>query len=294
MFNGLVLGAMGLAALAQPSDTIISAGEATRLEVELFQGEVIVRTWDRNDVQVQADLPRSFRLEISRSGNAIHVEPDSERGFGFGRAADIEVTVPRSFDVNLEGVALTAEIIGIQGEVEVTTVHGPIHLEGGRGSIVLESVNGAVHVQGAEGDMEIVGIAGGVTIADCVGDIMVESVGGDLTLEGVTSSDVEVSTVGGTLRYEGSIEPNGVYTFGSHGGSIYLYLPDNLNAEIEALTLAGDIEIDYPGAPSEPVMGGRIPGLSEKEITFEIGSGSARIEIESFGGRIHILRAGGR
>lgn len=294
MFNGLVLGAMGLAALAQPSDTIISAGGATRLEVDLFQGEVILRTWDRNDVQVQADLPESFTIDIRQSGNTIYVEPDAERGFGFSKAVDIQVTVPRSFDVSLEGVALTADLAGIRGEVEVTTVHGPIRLEGGRGSIVLESVNGGVHVEGAEGDMEIVGIAGGVTIADCVGDIVVESVGGDLTLEGVTSSDVEVGTVGGTLRYQGTIEPGGVYTFGSHGGSIYLYLPDNLNAQIEALTLAGDIEIDYPGAPTEPETGNRIPGLSEKEITFEIGSGSARIEIESFGGRIHILRAGGR
>lgn len=294
MLNGLVVGAMSLAALAQPSDTIISAGEANRVEVEMFQGEVIVRTWDRNEVQVQADLPQSFTIDVTRSGSAIYIEPDAERGFGFSRPVDLEVTVPQRFDVSLEGIALTAEVIGVGGEVEVTTVHGPIHLEGGRGSIVLESVNGAVHVEGAEGDMEIVGIAGGVTMIDCVGDIVVESIGGDLTLEGVRSSDVEVGTVGGTLRYRGSIEPGGAYTFGSHGGSIYLYLPDNVNAQVEALSLAGNIEIDYPGAPSEAVSSSGIPGLSEKELSFELGSGSAQIEIESFGGAIYILRAGGR
>ena len=59
------------------------------------------------------------------------------------------------------------------------------------------------------------------------------------------------------------------------------------------LALAGDIEIDYPGAPTEPTRGHGIPGLSEKELTFEVGTGSARIEAETFAGYIHILRQGG-
>jgi hypothetical protein len=30
-----------------------------------------------------------------------------------------------------------------------------------------------------------------------------------------------------------------------------------------------------------------------KELTFELGTGSARIEVETFGGTVHILRRGG-
>ena len=142
--------------------------------------------------------------------------------------------------------------------------------------------------------MDVTGVSGGVTIRNSSGDIYVEGVGGSVTLQGVTSRDIEAGTVGGSLRFEGSILDGGVYTFGTHGGQIWLYLPENMNARLEAITLAGDIEVDYPGAPSEPSRGEGIPGLREKELTFETGTGSARIDVETFGGSVHILRAGAR
>lgn len=294
MFTGIVVGALSAVALVQPTDTIVQANGATGLELELFQGEVVIRTWDRDAVQIHADHSESFSIEISRSGSTIYIEPDAERGFGFASAVDFDLMVPRQFDLSLEGVGLSADISGSEGEVEVTTINGPIRLEGGRGSISLESVNGAVHVEGARGDLEVVGIAGGVTFLNCEGDIFAESVGGDLILEGIISSDVEVASVGGTLRYDGTIEDGGSYNFGSHGGSIWLTLPSSINARVDALTLAGEIDVDYPGAPTEPQTSGGIHGMHEKEFSFEIGTGSARIEVESFGGRIHIHRRGGR
>jgi hypothetical protein len=98
--------------------------------------------------------------------------------------------------------------------------------------------------------------------------------------------------VGGSLRFEGEIRDDGIYTFGTHGGAIWLYLPENMSASVEAITLAGNIEVDFPGAPSGPTRGEGIPGLREKELIFTVGSGGARVEVESFGGYIHILRAG--
>ena len=157
----------------------------------------------------------------------------------------------------------------------------------------LESVNGEIVVDGAEGDLDVSGVAGGVTIRNSSGDIYVEGVGGSVTLQGVTSRDIEAGTVGGSLRFEGSIMDGGIYTFGTHGGQIWLYLPEAMNARVEAVTLAGSIEVDYPGAPSEPTRGRGVPGLREMEVTFETGTGSARVEVETFGGTIHILRTGG-
>ena len=148
-------------------------------------------------------------------------------------------------------------------------------------------------MEGAQGDLDVTGVAGGVTIVDCSGDLYAESVGGSLVMEGITSGDVEAGSVGGTLRFEGSIQDGGIYNFGSHGGAIWLYLPTNMNAEVEAVTLAGDIEVDFPGAPAEPTSEEGIPGFREKSLRFEAGTGSARIEVETFGGTIHIMRQGG-
>ena len=294
MLTTIVVGALSAAALIPQTDTIVAANGATRFSLESFRGEVVVRTWDRDAVQIKADHPSTRYIEIDRRGSAIHVEVGAERGMGFSGSVDFEITVPRGMDLSLEGMAVEVNIEGAGGEVEVNTVHGNITLLGGRGTISLESVNGVVTVDGAEGDMDVTGVSGGVTIRNSSGDIYVEGVGGSVTLQGVTSRDIEAGTVGGSLRFEGSILDGGVYTFGTHGGQIWLYLPENMNARLEAITLAGDIEVDYPGAPSEPSRGEGIPGLREKELTFETGTGSARIDVETFGGSVHILRAGAR
>jgi len=293
MLTGLVIGALSAAALIQQTDTLVQANGASRLELESFQGEVVVRTWDRDAVQVRADHSDSHAIRIRRSGSTIFVESDVERGYDVSRAVDFELTVPRRIDLSIDGVALSVDIEGTEGRIEVSTVHGPIRVVGGRGTVVLESVNGAIHVEGAEADLQVTGVAGGVTIINCNGDISAESVGGTLTLEGIRSMAVEIGTVGGSLHYRGSIEDGGKYSFGSHGGQIWLYLPPNINAQVDALTLAGEIEVNYPGAPTEATRGEGFPGLQEKELSFEVGTGSARIEVETFGGTIHILRQGG-
>ena len=294
MFTAIVIGALSAAALIQQTDTIVDVGGATRLSLENLRGEVVVRTWDRDAVQIQADHPRSRFIEIDHHGSTIGIDVGVERGLGLSGTVDFHLTVPVGMDISIEGMAIDVDIQGTEGEVDVSTIHGDISVVGGRGAISLEAVSGEIVVEGAQGDVEVVGVAGDIILRDCTGDIVAEAVGGSLTLQGIRSGDVEAGTVGGSLRFEGEIQDGGYYTFGTHGGQIWLYLPTEMNARVEATTLAGDIEVDYPGAPSEPTRGRSFPGLSEKEIQFEVGRGDARIEVESFGGTIHILRAGSR
>lgn len=292
MLTGIVIGALSAAALIQQTDTIIPLEDATRLDLENLKGAVVVRAWDRGEVQVKAEHPDSRSINISRSRRGISIEVEVHRGLGLTGSVDFELTVPRTLDLHLEGMALDVDIQGAEGQVEVTTIQGPIRVVGGRGNIVLESVNGEITVDGADGNLEVNGVAGGVTIRNCSGNIVAESVGGPITLQGITSSDVEVGSVGGTVRYEGTIEDEGAYSFGSHGGQIWLYFPPDINARVDVVTLAGTIEVDYPGAPSEPTQGRGIPGLNEKELNFDLGTGSARVDVETFGGTVHILRQG--
>ena len=294
MFTAIVIGALSASALIPQTDTIVDARGATRLSLDNLRGEVVVRTWDRDAIQIQADHPRSRFIEIDHHGSTIDIDVGVERGLGLSGSVDFRLTLPVGMDISIEGMAIDVDIQGTEGEVNVNTIHGDISLLGGTGAIAIESVNGEIIIEGAQGDIEVVGVAGGITLRDCSGDIVAEAVGGSLTLQGIRSGDVEAGTVGGSLRFEGEIQDGGIYTFGTHGGQIWLYLPTEMNARVEAMTLAGDIEVDYPGAPSEPTRGRGLPGLREKEVNFEVGRGDARIEVESFGGTIHILQAGSR
>jgi DUF4097 and DUF4098 domain-containing protein YvlB len=292
MLNAILIGALSVATFLPQTDTVVSAEGLSRLELGNLRGEVIVTTWDRNEIRIVADHSRNRSVELDRQGRTLEVEVEADRGMGLAGSVDFELTVPGSLDLTIEGMSLDVDIQGTEGQVEVTTINGPIHVRGGRGTIILESVNGEITVEDAQGSLEITGVAGGVTLRNCSGDIVAESVGGSLELEGITSRDVEVGTVGGSLRYEGSIEDGGVYTFGSHGGDIHLYLPGEMNARVEAVTLSGDMEVDFPGAPAEPTRGKGLPGLNEKELSFEVGTGSARIDVETFAGTIRILTRG--
>jgi len=292
MFTTIIIGALSAAALIPQTDTIVDVQGATRLALESFRGEVVVRTWDRDQIQIEADHPSSRFVEVDHHGSTVSIEVEADRGMGLSGSVDFRLTVPVGMDLSIEGMAVEVDIQGTEGEVDVSTIHGNITLVGGRGAITVESVNGEVVVEGAQGEIEVTGIAGGITMRDCEGDIVASAVGGSLTLQGIRSGDVEVGTVGGSLRFEGEIQDGGIYTFGTHVGQIWLYLPSDMNARVEAITLAGDIEVDFPGAPSEASRGEGIPGLREKELEFEVGDGGARIEVESFAGTIHILRAG--
>ncbi len=293
MLATIMIGALSAAALIPQTDTTIALNGATRLELENLRGEVVVRTWDRNEVRIVADHSDSRFIDLHRRGSTLEVEVEVERGLGLAGGVDFQLTVPRGLDLDIEGMALEVDIQDTEGKVEVTTIHGGIRVRGGRGTITLESVNGEILVEGAQGRLQINGVAGGVTLRDCSGDIRAESVGGSLVLEGITSRDVEAGTVGGTVSYSGSILDGGSYNFGSHAGDIRLYLPTGINARVDVVTLSGDIHVDYPGAPGEPTRRRGIPGLNEKELSFELGTGRARVEVETFGGTVHILRQGG-
>ena len=124
MFTGIVLTALCAAGLAQQTDTIVQANGASRLELETLRGEVVVRTWDRDAVQVKASESEFRSVGITKSGSTVSIHVEVDRGMGLAGSTDFEITVPRGFDLNIEGMALDVDIEGAEGQVEVTTVRG--------------------------------------------------------------------------------------------------------------------------------------------------------------------------
>ena len=75
----------------------------------------------------------------------------------------------------------------------------------------------------------------------------------------------------------------GSYSFGSHNGDITVSIPERANVTITAATANGDIDASFP-LPMQPGPAGK------HRKTFKIGSGSARMELESFQGDIELRR----
>jgi DUF4097 and DUF4098 domain-containing protein YvlB len=125
-------------------------------------------------------------------------------------------------------------------------------------------------------------VDGAIRVTGARGDIVVETVDGDVTLEGIESANVDVGTVEGTITYAGTIQDGGRYRLTSHEGDVVLQVPAGLNASVSVATFEGSFEAD----PAFRVqLSSARPG---RRFSFTLGTGSARVELETFEGEIRL------
>lgn len=281
MLTHLIAAALLTVPLPQETDTVVSVSREARLDVHLRGGEVVVRTWDRNEMRVRASHASRDRVEISTSAAVARVRVSAYRGVS--SAVDLEITIPAGMDVDLGGTFLDIDIQGVTGEVTAETVHGNVVLRGGRGVIRLRSTQGTVECEEAQGRIGVGTMNGSLRLRNVAGEITAETVNGSITVERADAPGAELITVNGDVIYEGTVQDGGRYLLSSHNGNITFAVPQGSNATLSVSTFAGEFEADFPVTLTETSSGG-------KRFSFVLGSGSARVELESFGGTIHLRR----
>jgi hypothetical protein len=269
----------------QQSDTTITVAAGARLDVETMGGSIVVGTWDRNEVRVQATHGSRDVIDVETSGSVVRVRAERSSGFGFTGIVDYQINVPATMDLELSGINVGITVEGTRGRVNAQSVQGDITVRGGRGEITLESVTGRVELDGVEGSVKATSVAGGVRLRNVTGDVEAESVSGSVVLENVTSSRVNASSVSGRIYYDGIIANNGRYSFATHSGWITLGVQPDLNATISVALLSGSFS-----STIGTLAGGA--GDRGRRQTFTVGAGSAFVELESFSGTVRIVRRG--
>ena len=94
-----------------------------KLEVRIDIGEIIIRTWDKNEVYVKyEEWDEEGELRISQKGNTIEIESGSSYD-----GSDLEVTVPSQFNLDLNTTGGDINILNnISGKVECSTSGGNV------------------------------------------------------------------------------------------------------------------------------------------------------------------------
>jgi DUF4097 and DUF4098 domain-containing protein YvlB len=175
-------------------------------------------------------------------------------------------------------------IEGTRAEVKVETLNGNIVVKGGTGTLKLNSVQGSIMVEGARGRLELNSVSQGIKVVDVEGEITAETISGSLEFIRVRSKSVEAGTLSGEILYDGTFQENGQYSFVSHSGNIMLGVPEGSSATFNVATLDGGVENLFP------VQGLQHP--TRRRTTFRVGTGSAKVEIESFNGNVRVGRPG--
>lgn len=258
--------------------------KGTRLVISNNAGEVVVRSWDRDAVRVQATHSARESVNIETADQTMRIRARSQRGPS--GLVDYRITVPSWMPVNLSGTYLEAAIEGTSAEVTVETVHGNVRVVGGSGSVVVRSVEGLISVDKAAGRVQATTVNEGIRLTNVTGDMTAETTNGDIEIQDAQTSSLEASTVNGDITFNGTVRAGGSYRLTTHGGDVRVGLGGAANATVFVRTFQGDFSSDFPIELPE----GQSRNSGSKRFNFTLGNGSARIEVQSFNGDIHLAK----
>ena len=265
----------------QDTDTSFAVRQGQRLELSDFGGDVTIKAWRQNTIRVKATHSSHDHISVSTEGSTVTISASSRHG---PATVDYELLVPAWMPLSISGTpSAEVSIEGTEAEVTVETVEGAVHVVGGSGNVSLRSVEGEVSIEGARGHIELNSVDGSIEVKDCSGDISAETVDGEITLTGIESANVDASTVDGSVEYDGTIRDNGRYHFESHDGDVSVSVPERSNVTVSVSTFSGDFDACFPL---------QLKDKTKHRFTFTLGTGSARLELESFDGDIKICRPG--
>jgi Toastrack DUF4097 len=280
-----MLGTLVLAMMAvTTTDQTVQVSKGTKLDVNNFAGDVLIKVWDKDAVRVEATHSDRESVDIKQVDQTVSIRSRSARG-GPPRSLDFNITVPSWMGIAVSGNYAFVTMEGVGGDVNVETTRGDINVRGGSGFVSLKSVQGEVTLEKAKGRIEVRAVNEGIRLADINGDLSAESTNGSIILDRIDSGNVDLYTVNGNISYDGPIKDKGLYRLTTHNGLIAMAIPEKVNAALMVRTYNGGFRSTFP-------IGGDATERRAKRFTVTLGNGSAHVELESFGGTISLRRPG--
>src|SRR5438093_711199 len=266
-----------------PMDQTVQVTRGTKLDVNNFAGDVMVKVWDRDAVRVEVNHSDREAVDPKQADQTVTIRSRSLRG-GPPRSLDYTITVPKWMPVNVSGTYADVTLEGVGGDVNVETTRGDIKVNGGSGFVSLKSVQGEISLEKAKGRVEVRAVNEGIRLADINGDLSAESTNGSIILDRIDSANVDLYSVNGNISYDGPIKDKGLYRLTTHNGLIAVAVPERVNAVLRVRTYNGSFRSTFPVKTDDENQ--------RKRFTVTLGNGSAHVELESFGGAIALRRPG--
>jgi Toastrack DUF4097 len=270
-----------VASVTSPApDTIVDLQRGDRIVVEGLAGNLTVSTWSRSAIEVHTgeDEPVSVR----RDGSDVRVAGDDRRRRG--RSVEASIRVPSWVDLDVRSRALDVSISGVAGTIRVGSVNGDVRVDDAGGDVDVTSITGEIDITDARGHVRASSQSDDVTLTRVAGPIEVHSGDGDIRLQDVSSSSVRAEAQDGDVFFDGTIAPKGDYGFFLHDGDATISVPSTASAHVSVSTFDGEFRSDFT-VKVERFTSGR-------QFAFDIGDGSARVQIEVFDGDIRLQRRG--
>ena len=261
-------------------DTTFAVPKGMVLRLNNAAGTVVIEGWSRDAVRLVADRDRHDRIKISQSPGMLDFSAVSPAGLA---EVDYKVNVPEWMPLMLSALESPIAVRGIKAPVLATSIRGDVTCTGGSGNRRLSSVEGRVQCVDTKGDVTAGSIDSDVLVERIDGAVQVESVNGDVRIDNVASSDLDASSMAGSVVFSGPFQKKGRYRLSSHSGGVLVGVPDDADLDVSVATFVGDF-VSGLATPKSPRPRGRRFG-------FTLGSGGSSLELESYEGLIQLVKA---
>lgn len=216
--------------------------------------DVAIRGIEGPDVLIHARGGRPLGdLDVERGERSLEIRT------GRGRGRDLEVSIPRTAHLVLEGANADIRAEGLAGDQRYRLVAGDLELRG---------VRGHVHAEAMSGDIDIV--------AEDPARFDVRTVSGDIEIRAGVIESLRAGTTSGDMRVAGRLQGDGPFGFETVSGDVVLAPAGDIRVEIRTIT--GDVRCDMP-ARLEDDDGRRslVVGAGGPTVTFRSTSGDLRV-----------------
>jgi DUF4097 and DUF4098 domain-containing protein YvlB len=254
--------------------TYTVSGKAS-VVVTTNDGAVRVSSWDGKQIEARVETigwkidDSEVRIIERQTGDRLELEarvPRVNSNFGLNRRSlRIELRIPRDADLNVR----TGD-----GSVETDNSTGTLDIHTGDGSIIVSRARGDIRLSTGDGQIEATGLDGQLDASSGDGSIQVEGRFDALNLR-TSDGAIDAHAMNGSR-----ITTN--WSMRSGDGDITLRLPDNFQADLDATTGDGRINIEFP-----IVTSGRI---GRSELRGKLNGGGLPLTARTGDGSIDIVR----
>ena len=252
----------------------IETTASPRVSISNLAGKVMVRGWDRSQVHIAYTI------------TAPQVAVDTEQIPARGRADKVHFTTL----VDRSGASLSPVVdyivqVPLGSSLEIHDPQGTVKIDSVKGDTSVDSLGSNISVVDSAGHLSIRSVGGNIEVVRPSGRVEAYSINGDLHFVNPTSSRLRGTTTSGAIVYEGDFASGGDYVLSDYSGNITVLCPPSASFELDAKTVRGKLDNQFPLVTRRPSQSYLPPGNS---LFGTQVSGQATLEVTSFSGTIHI------
>lgn len=285
------------------SEKSIAVDKNVNLSLCVTQGSLKVNGWNRSEIRVFVKEGSKFGFNVQLKSpktdmpaliNLMGLDTKTKGKNPIPTECiwgdEIEIDVPVNAVVNIKGKETTTVIDTVR-KASVKTIGGSINLRNIAESSVAVTYEGDVTVESSTGSMSLESTNGNVIVFDAgpneIGDYFkAKTNSGNVNLQKLDYRQVDVTSISGSVSFNGEILSGGNYNLNTTNGSIRLSVPVNTSCQVIASYGFGTFNYDLPlKIETENIMEG-----PAKRVVGKLGAGGASVRLTTNSGSIVIKK----